>query len=786
MRNVVYKVSFLILLSSVLIYSQSTNPKREFRGAWIATVTNIDWPTKGASTSSQKQSLITLLDNLKAVNINAVMFQVRPECDALYQSSIEPWSFWLTGTQGQVPNPFYDPLQFAIEETHKRGMELHAWFNPYRVERSVGNYRTASNHISKTHSEWTITKGTVKILDPGLPQVRNYVLSVIMDVVNRYDVDGIHFDDYFYLDGMGTEDEKTFETYGGLISVADWRRNNVNTLVQMISNSIKAVKPYVKWGISPRGIWRPGYPAGITGNDNYNGIYCDATAWLQSQTVDYINPQLYWAFGGGQDYGKLMPWWADSAGAHNRHMYVGHAVYRINSGTGPFNASEIPKQIRLNRTDKDCQGSVLYNTNTTLSNPLGFYDSLKVLYKYPAIPPVMNWKEQIKPNAPANLRFAKLAGTRIEGLVWDEPSKASDGDVASKYVVYKFNTPTVQSADLENSANLNDIVGTTFSNLRTDNINLAVYFGVTSLDKNNNESSLSNVVQVQIQMPIKPKQIFPADLAVNQKDTIKFIWENTAHSTKNRFQLAEDINFNNIIINQINIADTFKTITGIKGQTTYYWRITASNEAGESVYSDVRNFTTGFPIAPQLLLPLDKTPDMVLTPTLVWKKVKGAEKYRVQVAEGQDIFPITIVIDTILVDTTITLKKLNEIKVYTWSVMALNSFGSSILADPFKFKTLSVSGVENESLPDKFTLNQNYPNPFNPSTQISFSIKEGGLTLLRIYNLLGQQVTELLNNNLSAGNFSVEFNAANLPSGVYIYVLQSGLKIVSKKMVLMK
>jgi len=269
----------IILLLSLLIFglssfAQTFVPKREFRGAWIATVNNIDWPTRGASTASQKQALIDILNGLKAVNVNAVMFQIRPECDALYNSSIEPWSYWLTGFQGVAPSPFYDPLQFAIEETHKRGMELHAWFNPYRAENTLGGYTTAPNHISNKHPEWTFIKAGKRILDPGIPQVRDYVLSVIMDVVRRYDVDGIHFDDYFYLDGMLSEDAVSFATYNpGNMTLADWRRNNVNTLVKMISDSITAVKPFIKWGISPRGIWRPNYPAGITGADNYNQIY---------------------------------------------------------------------------------------------------------------------------------------------------------------------------------------------------------------------------------------------------------------------------------------------------------------------------------------------------------------------------------------------------------------------------------------------------------------------------------------------------------------------------------
>lgn len=793
MKRTVYLVYIVFLLQTITTFAQSINPKREFRGAWIATVANIDWPTKGASTASQKQALINILDGLKAVNINAVMFQIRPECDALYYSDIEPWSYWLTGVQGQPPNPFYDPLQFAIEESHKRGIELHAWFNPYRVERIVGNYTTASKHVSKAHPEWTFTKGTVKILNPGIPEVRNYVLSVIMDVVNRYDIDGIHFDDYFYLDGMGTEDAATFASYNPTnLSWADWRRNNVNTLVQMIHDNIQAVKPNVKWGISPRGIWRPGYPdETITGNDNYNSIYCDAMAWLRAQSIDYINPQLYWAFTGPQDYGKLMPWWADSAGANGRHMYVGHAVYRIGAGATPpqipFYANEIPRQIRFNWTNNNCQGSVLYNTTSTLNNLLGFYDSLKILYKYPAIPPVMNWKDFVIPNPPSNLRYDKLAGSRGDGLYWNAPSSAPDGDIASKYVVYKFATSTVQPSDLENSSNLNNIVGTTYAEIKTENVSQTMYLGVTALDKNNNESDISVIIPVQITIPFKPMIISPAELAANQKDTIKFVWENTAHSNYNRLQIATDQNFNDLIVNQNNIVDTFKTVTGFKGLSTYYWRITASNLAGESIPSDARSFATGFPVPPQLLLPADTSRGVSLTPTLVWQQSNSATKYKLQVAEGLSIIPSKTILNAEVTDTLFILNTLKENTIYTWSVAAMNTYGFSGFANVFKFQTAAPSDVvQNESIPTSYVLNQNYPNPFNPTTRISFSIPENGFTVIKIYNLLGQQVEELINKYLVAGVYSTEFNAENYPSGIYIYVLQSGSHILSKKMILIK
>ncbi len=251
--------------------------------------------------------------------------------------------------------------------------------------------------------------------------------------------------------------------------------------------------------------------------------------------------------------------------------------------------------------------------------------------------------------------------------------------------------------------------------------------------------------------------------------------------------MATDNNFTNIIINQSSITDTFKTVTGLNGLSTYYWRITASNLAGESIYSDARSFTTGFPVPPQLLLPVDKSYISAITAKLVWKKSRSATKYRVQLAEGLSILPSITILDTVVIDTSCTVSKLKDKKFYTWSVKATNDYGSSALADVFKFNTGTPTDIkENESIPTSYVLNQNYPNPFNPTTKISFSIPENGFTVIKIYNLLGQQVGELINKDLVAGFYSTEFNAENLSSGIYIYVMRSGSHILSKKMMLIK
>ncbi|MCX7876078.1 MAG: family 10 glycosylhydrolase [Melioribacteraceae bacterium] len=793
MKKLLVIIITIIFTSQIL--SQTSLPKREFRATWIASVTNIDWPSStNLSVAELKKSLTDLLDAIKDANLNAVFFQVRPECDALYKSSIEPWSYWLTGVQGKAPADNFDPLEFAIQEAHKRGLELHAWLNPYR-SRQASTYTRASSHISNTKPEWIMKFGNLWILNPGNPEVRNYNTQVVMDIVRRYDIDGVHFDDYFYPyppDNMTSSttynayDDKDFANDPrGFKNKDDWRRDNVNILMKAINDSIKKVKPHIKFGISPFGIWKNNVPSGITGMDAYNVIYADPIAWLKQGTVDYLIPQLYWRIGGSQDYNRLMPWWADSTYFYGRHHYTGN-IYGSS-----YTNSELPNQLKANRNYSKTSGMVLFSAKHIPGNTLKFTDSLKnSLYKYPALIPTMDWKDKIKPNPPTNLRWDKLAGARGYGLIWNEPSKASDGDKAFMYAVYKINSITLQQGDLEKSNNLYNIVGTNYAALKpSENISGTLYFTVTSLDRNYNESTNSNIIAVNVSVPQKPLQILPTNNAVNQKDTIKFVWENTPHSNYNRLQIASDKEFTNIIFNQNSIVDTFKVVTGFKGLTTYYWRISASNLAGESTFSDVRSFTTGFPNSPTLVSPLDKTTNVTLTPKLIWNKSKSASQYNLKVADGLSIAPSNTILDTTLVDTFYTFKKqLAENKIYTWSVLASNQFGKSELAEPYKFKTQSPSHLEEISLPTEFLLYQNYPNPFNPETIIRYQLPKECNVRLSVYDLLGRELAVLINEKQTQGfyNYSLSITKYGFSSGVYFYKLQADEFTSIKKFVIVK
>ncbi len=505
-------VLLLLMLAPLAVHAQSDPPKREFRAVWIATVGGLDWPNS-VDSDRQRAEFSSYLDVLKASGVNAIFFQVRSEGDALYVSDREPWSRVIAGAQGRAPSPFYDPLQYAIDEAHKRGMELHAWFNPFRAEVSADPLKLDDLHIVKTHPEWTITfpQTGLTLVDPGIQAARDYTASIVADVVRRYDIDGVHFDDYFYpypnggkgFDGITNEDDASYAADSrGISSRSSWRRDNINLFVQQVADSISAIKPHIKYGISPFGIWQSGVPRGITGLNAFTQIYADATAWVKAQSLDYLTPQLYWNFGGGQDYAKLAPWWQEQM-TGGRHLYPGLGAYRDYAQTG------VPRQIRFNQTS-GIQGSVLFRSNNitvngrlaepgkpivTNYNPLR--DSLQqVLWSNPALPPTMPWKDSVVPNTPGGFVSSLTAeGVRLS---WEAPPAASDGDVASWYAVYRFDQAPNLPADLDSGKNLLSVVsGDSLSYTdRSADGSTTYRYVITALDRNWNEGEAALPITV--------------------------------------------------------------------------------------------------------------------------------------------------------------------------------------------------------------------------------------------------------------------------------------------------
>ena len=378
------------------------------RAAWIATVSNIDWPsTNNLPTARQKAELLAILDEAARLRLNTVILQVRPACDALYASTLEPWSEYLTGTMGKAPQPFYDPLAFAVKEAHQRGLELHAWFNPYRARHSAAKGPVAGSHISKTHPQFVRQYGRSLWLDPGLREVQDYSLSVVMDVVKRYDIDGVHFDDYFYpypeRDGTGAEidfpDEASWRRSGSgsKLSRADWRRENVDGFIHRVYDAIKGAKPWVKFGISPFGIWRPGQPQQIQGFDAYVKLYADSRKWLANGWLDYFAPQLYWGINPPeQSFPVLLNWWEEQ-NAKNRLLVPGMDSTKVNRRWQP---EEILNQIRVTRKQTGAAGHVHWNMSA-LMRKTGLADALlRELYAQPALVPATPWLDDDPPERP--------------------------------------------------------------------------------------------------------------------------------------------------------------------------------------------------------------------------------------------------------------------------------------------------------------------------------------------------------------------------------------------------
>ena len=376
-------------------------PVHEFRGVWIATVGNIDWPSnKHLTTAQQKLSLVHGLDQLQKYHFNAVIFQVRTSGDALYDSPLEPWSSYLTGTQGVAPKPYYDPLAFVIEEAHKRNIEVHAWFNPYRAKAgSSSKSGLLASHMCNRFSDSCYAYGSNLWMDPGDIHVLNHTIAVIGDVVTRYDVDGIHMDDYFYpypVNDQDFPDVTHYQAYtdvGGTLPRDNWRRNNVNIMVEKVSITIKKIKPYVKFGISPFGIWKPGFPNGVKGLNAFSELYADSRKWLQEGSVDYLTPQLYWKIDPpAQSYPNLLNWWCDQNIMH-RHIYAGNYASALDAKDWPVD--ELERQVFESRKQrsKNSFGNVFFSAKYFWDNihHLGDRFLQDHIYSSPSLTPEMSW-----------------------------------------------------------------------------------------------------------------------------------------------------------------------------------------------------------------------------------------------------------------------------------------------------------------------------------------------------------------------------------------------------------
>lgn len=454
-------VIILCLLLSPSISSAQSYPDFEMRGAWLTTVVNLDWPSsRNLNVAQQQQELVEILDDLKKAGKNAIFFQVRSEADAMFPSPYEPWSYWLTGEQGRAPEPFYDPLRFVITEAHLRGMEVHAWLNPYRAHRNLDLYPHHETHIARTRPEWILkfpsNSGTYVMLNPALDEVNAFLEDIVTDLVRRYDLDGIHFDDYFYpySPAISTEDLPIFEQDSrGFTDINDWRRDNINRMVRRINDAIKEVDPQVKFGISPFGI-RKNSDAGTRGGEGYHLIFADPLQWLKDGTIDYIAPQLYWNRAHeAAPYEPLLNWWAEVSSEHNRHVYIGLAPYRLGE---PFNweAEEIGSQIRINRmSDSPVHGNIFFRSRNIMANPKGIADSLAGSWNQrPVLVPPMSWLPDLELAPVDQLCYEPGEGTLT--LHW------SLHETASRFAVFRY--PEYASVDdIKSKPDMGKLIGLT-------------------------------------------------------------------------------------------------------------------------------------------------------------------------------------------------------------------------------------------------------------------------------------------------------------------------------------
>jgi len=473
------RISFLF--TTLLLFSSlwAQSPKREMRAVWVATVANIDWPSQRNLTSkAQRDEMRSMLDGLAKNNINAIVLQIRPTSDSFYPSALEPWSNWLTGKQGSRPSPYYDPLQFIIEEAHKRCIEVHVWLNPYRVTNSDNLGILSKDHLYFKNKDLFLKYGDKYYFNPGLNETREFLNRVVQDVVERYDIDAIHFDDYFYpyrVAGEEFPDEATFRANprGFAPNQKDnWRRNNVNLVIAELQQTIKSAKPWVEFGISPFGVWRnesvdPRGSATRAGVQNYDDLYADILKWLKEGTIDYVAPQLYWEIGKKvADYDVLAKWWSENS--FGKNLYIGLYASQLGSTEAPAawrQGNELCRQLALNKRYPQIDGAIYFSAKPFLKNKQGLNDSLQSnYYKYPALCPVNRNIQGEACVQPQNIRIIKDGKQSF--LTWDEVNEEGGAQVAY-YVVYAFKGKKV--GDMNDPSNI--IARTADNYLELDTLN---------------------------------------------------------------------------------------------------------------------------------------------------------------------------------------------------------------------------------------------------------------------------------------------------------------------------
>ena len=678
----------ILFLSLFLISGYAQTPKREMRATWLATVWSLDWPStkitetgNSAQIKAQKDQMIRILDNLASVNINAVFFQVRSRCDAMYKSSYEPWSSDLVSERGKDPG--YDPLAFVVEEAHKRGIEVHAWMNPYRFSTASTYWDGQAGDYRETHPEWILTYPVQNgkynaIMNPALPEVRQRITDIVREVVTNYDVDGIVFDDYFYAYGgtpadLDADAQQKYKPED--MSLGDWRRENINKMVASVYNMIQKEKPYVTFGVSPFGIWTTNndvaqkegivLPQGITGGNMYEEIYCDPVAWLKEGTVDYISPQLYWTTTAvGQDYDVLCPWWSELAFRFKKHFYSSHSISGIQSSSytrsvvedivkigeekvslstlsamergiweqnnqmntvqtrASFGPEEIGLQIERNRlsTLDGAPGSVFYSTKY-IYNVKGVMPYLKnYCFMEKALVPAIDWKNASSVSSVSSITLNE----RI--LQWNSSNKNV------RYTVYAVPKDKVTDLDAFNSSRY--LLGVSYTNSFEipESIDLnTVTFAVAVFDRYGNEYTPILIDKEQVE-GVVANLIYPVS-GDQIMAPFRFKWEPVSADWYT-LQIAEDQEFSVLHSSKDVVANELFTdkIAILESGKTYYWRVVSHKAGHKDAISEIRQFT---PMTFSVTSPSMGSTNIELTPVVSWSAFgKSDMEYTVLVASA--------------------------------------------------------------------------------------------------------------------------------------------------------
>lgn len=717
MNQLARLASVLALAASVAapgLYAADTPQKHEMRSAWVATVWKLDWPTTTISSTGnttqinkQKQELTTLLDSLAINNLNAVNFQVRSRCDAMYKSSYEPWSSDLVSTRGMDPG--YDPLAFCVEECHKRGMECHAWLNPYRYESVKNQWDGTPNAYRKDHPDWILDVGDASILNPAKAEVTQRICDIITEILKNYDVDGVLFDDYFYLSGTGSADAADYSAYtagGGKLALGDWRRDNVNKMVKAVYSTIKKVKPWVRFGISPAGIActsssvakKYGIDPCPTGSDwQYNDIYSDPIAWLNDQSLDFISPQIYWTIGYSTDYDKAAKWWSQVANKFGRHFYSSHSISSLTgsskapamegvatgieqqiqtlaSGTNADKFSEFADQIRLNRkyTENDAPGSIFYSCKYLYKTAPKFAHYLKTtVFNTPAILPPMTWQPQTNPGSVSNV--TKNGST----LSWTGLNNV-------RYTVYAVPT----SVPVSNfNKEVEYLLGTSYATSYTLPQNkLSGYnYCVCVLDRYGNEYT-PVFVGASAKTLAAPTLVSPAEGAKAEMP-FDFTWNSVANAGSYIVEIAEDAAMTKLIstaaVNGTSVCtDQF---SGIPVDKTIYWRVRACGNNYNDGISASRS------VVPRLLVvssPEEAATGVSLTPTVKFSYVDRA--INVEIAADSEFKDIVVSGAATRGSYTVPKYKLTAATTY-WVRGHYTLNGSAMTTAPVSFTTLEMT-----------------------------------------------------------------------------------------------